>query len=45
MKGENRELWRELCEQAAGGLDAKKLLALLKEINRLRTDKQERLRT
>ncbi len=45
MKGENRELWWELCEQAAAELDAKKLLALMKEINRLLTEKQERLRT
>jgi hypothetical protein len=45
MKGENRELWRELCQQVAAELDLKKLLALMKEINRLLTEKQERLRT
>ena len=45
MKGENRELWRELCEQAAAELDPKNLLALMKEINRLLAEKQERLGT
>ncbi|MFZ0639231.1 MAG: hypothetical protein WAN33_17180 [Candidatus Acidiferrales bacterium] len=44
MKEENRELWRELCEQAAAELDPKKLLTLMKEINRLLTEKQERLK-
>lgn len=43
MKGENKELWRELCEQAAGEQDPKKLLDLIKEINRLLTEKQKHL--
>jgi hypothetical protein len=45
MKGENRELWRGLCEQVAGEPDSKKLLELIREINRLLTEKQKRLRT
>jgi hypothetical protein len=34
--------WETLCEQAAGEQDPKKLLELVKEINRLLADKQRR---
>jgi hypothetical protein len=34
MQGPTKEIWLELCEQAANGQDPKKFLALT-EINRL----------
>jgi hypothetical protein len=43
MKGESRELWRQYCEQAAVEQDPKKLLELVKEINRLLEEKEQRL--
>jgi hypothetical protein len=43
MKGQTRERWRELCEQAANEQNPAKLLKLITEINRLLTEKQERL--
>jgi len=43
MIGENRERWRELCEQAAIEQDPQKLLELVREINRLLGEKQTRL--
>jgi hypothetical protein len=36
--GENKERWRELCEQALEKDDPKKLLELVREINRLLKD-------
>ena len=43
MIGKNKERWRELCEQAAAEQDPKKMLELIKEINRLLEAKQVRL--
>jgi hypothetical protein len=40
---ENKERWKELCEQAAGEQDPVKLLELTEEINRLLAKKQDRL--
>ena len=44
MKGETRELWQRLCEQAAVEQDSEKLLQLTREINRLLNEKDERLK-
>ena len=44
MKGEKLEQWRLLCELAAVEQDPEKLLALVKEINRLLDEKEKRLR-
>ena len=43
MKGETRELWQRVCEQAAVEQDSEKLLQLTREINRLLNEKEERL--
>ena len=43
MQGEQRELWQELCAQAADEQDPEKLLDLVKEINRLLEEKEQRL--
>lgn len=43
MQGENAERWKQLCAQAAVEQDPKKLLELVKEINRLLDQKQRRL--
>jgi hypothetical protein len=40
---ENRERWRELCEQAANEQDPDKLLELTAEIDKLLEEKFERL--
>jgi len=45
MKGEKLEQWRQLCELAALEQDSEKLLALVKEINRLLEEKEARLRS
>jgi len=44
MKGETLEQWRQLCELAAIEQDPERLLALVKEINRLLDEKDKRLR-
>jgi len=44
MKGEKREQWKRLCEQAANEQDTQKLLELVREINRLLEEKEQRLR-
>jgi hypothetical protein len=43
MKGEIREKWQKLCEQAAVEKDPETLLELTKEINRLLHEKEVRL--
>jgi hypothetical protein len=43
MKGETRELWWHLCEQAANEQDPQKLMELVHEINRLLDEKQQRI--
>ena len=43
MQGEKKERWQQLCEQAAIEQDPLKLLKLVKEINDLLTEKEERL--
>jgi hypothetical protein len=43
MKGEQKERWMELCEQAANETDSVKLLKLITEINRLLDEKSRRI--
>jgi hypothetical protein len=43
MKGEVRERWMHLCEQAAIEQDPEKLMQLVSEINRLLEEKEKRL--
>jgi hypothetical protein len=44
MRGKTRELWEQLCEQAAIEQDPVKMLELISEINRLLSKKEERLK-
>ena len=43
MKGQLKERWMNLCEQAAVEQDTQKLLVLIQEINRLLEEKEQRL--
>jgi len=43
MKGETRERWQKLCEQAADEQDPGKLMELINEINQLLETKEEGL--
>ena len=43
MKGEVRERWMRLCEQAACEQDPEKLMDLVSEINRILEEKERRL--
>ena len=43
MKGEVKERWLRLCEQAVVEQDTQKLMVLVEEINRLLDEKEERL--
>ena len=45
MKGEVRERWKLLCAQAAEEQDSEKLLELVKEINKLLEEKEQRLKS
>ena len=45
MQGPKKEEWMRLCEMAANEQDSEKLLALVKEINRLLEEKEARLRS
>ena len=44
MKGETGERWRKLCEQAAVEQDSDRLLELVREIDQMLSEKQQRLR-
>lgn len=44
MKGEKKEIWMHLCEQAAIEQDADKLMDLIKQINQLLEEKENRLK-
>jgi hypothetical protein len=44
MRGEEKERWMELCEQAANEQDGMKLMELVAEIDRLLDLKQRRLK-
>ena len=43
MKGETKELWYQLCEQAAVEQDSAKLFELVKQINCLLEQKHQRI--
>lgn len=43
MKGETKERWMELCEQATVEQDPQKLLELARQINDLLEEKERRL--
>jgi hypothetical protein len=43
MQGENAERWRMLCERAATEQDPARLMELVREINRLLEEKEQRL--
>jgi hypothetical protein len=43
LKGEKLEHWQQLCAQAAVEQDPQKLMELVKEIDRLLSEKQDRL--
>ncbi len=45
MKGQKREIWMQLCENAASEQDPDKLMELIKEINRLLEEKERRLKS
>jgi hypothetical protein len=44
MQGQEKERWLELCEQASTEQDPKKLSELVKEIDRLLQERQDRLK-
>ena len=44
MRGEKRELWEQLCKQAADEQDPEKLTELTDKINRLLDEKEQRLK-
>lgn len=44
MKGQKREIWMHLCEQAATEQDPDKLMDLIKQINQLLEEKELRLK-
>ena len=44
LKGEKKEIWMHLCEQAAVEQDPDKLMDLIKEINQLLEEKERRLK-
>jgi hypothetical protein len=43
LKGEKKEIWMHLCEQAAIEQDPDKLMDLIKQINQLLEEKEHRL--
>jgi len=43
VQGEVKEQWIRLCEMTAAEQDSEKLLAIVKEINRLLEEKEQRL--
>jgi hypothetical protein len=45
LKGEIRERWQQLCEQAAEEQDTDRLIELTAEINRLLAEKELRLKS
>jgi hypothetical protein len=43
MQGKTKEVWKQLCEQAAAEQDPDKLLELVKQIDRMLDEKETRL--
>ena len=44
MKGENKELWQQLCEQVAVEQDPERLMELIHAINRMLGEKENRVK-
>jgi hypothetical protein len=44
LKGEKKEIWMHLCEEAAIEQDPDKLMGLIKQINQLLEEKENRLK-
>jgi hypothetical protein len=44
MQGETRERWQMLCEQAATEQDPERLMFLIREIDQLLSEKEQRLK-
>jgi hypothetical protein len=44
MQGPTKELWEQLCQQAATEQNSERLMKLVEEINRLLSEKEERLK-
>jgi hypothetical protein len=44
MQGETRERWQMLCEQAAMEQDPERLMFLIREIDQLLSEKEQRLK-
>jgi hypothetical protein len=44
MQGKVKEHWMELCEKASVEQNSEKLMALVKEINRMLDEKEDRLK-
>jgi hypothetical protein len=45
LRGEKKEIWMHLCEQAAVEQNPDKLMDLIKQINRLLEEKERRLKS
>ena len=45
MKGGKKEIWMQLCEQAAVEQNPDKLMDLIKQINQLLEEKERRLKS
>lgn len=43
MQGETKERWQRLCEQASSEQDPDRLMVLIREIDKLLADKEQRL--
>jgi hypothetical protein len=44
MQGENLERWQKLCAEAAGEQDPERLMQLVQEIDRMLSEKEQRLK-
>jgi hypothetical protein len=44
MQGENLERWQKLCQEAVGEQDPERLMQLIREINQMPSEKDNRLR-
>ncbi len=44
MKGKLKEQWEQLCEKATVEQDSEQLMALIREINQMLYDKEQRLK-
>jgi len=45
MQGENLEQWQKLCQEAAGERDPERLMELIREIDRMLSEKERRLKS